>query len=559
MQPVSTAPSPWLHRYANGFHAWKREEQGDSVLFKRPIGLVEGFFDSDGVHFGGRADFHTILNVEIRSSETTLSLRRRILLAWTNLRVQHVLLGSSVRIDTDNGLRSFHVHVPRTVESAIDEASRNVMFLEDDYPGVEFDAFYKHVMSTGRTITESKGVSRLFVLPLRQTSTQTFELTLIQIAGHLVLDGMTSYSWSSHFVHLLNQSETELLAQIETFTKAEKVRTVLPPAQEDLYPVVPGNVARQRWFWAVMRVLRHTKRPMPSGFANPVCRRVQHSPSLPMPAKYPKAFDYSPHNQPPLETGSIAFKIPHAAAQRLILLSRSAGASIGAGCFALTGMAMMALETKLHPLVPLPERKPFTASFPLNPRPFFGYDGPADSCMLAFSEGVVLPWLPVDLDVEGRFKILCRRAHEGLKSYQKGLRDQVEGLDSHSPLRLLANGYLGAIERSGIDVQGAYAARSLAGAATCGVSSVGSVRAFLHQGMYPLEKNTNKDFVVDFRAVRHGVRARENEFLVACAGHGDGTLHFGASYDATAMDDAMVRLWREMMQSILEPEQQPKL
>lgn len=555
---MSAASSHWLHRYANGFHAWK-EERGHSVSFRRPLGLVEGSFDRDGVYFGGRADLHSILNLEFRTSEAPLSLRRRILLAWTNLRVQHVLLGASVRTDTENGLRSFQVHVPQTAQIAIDETLRNVTFLEDDYPNVEFDPFYEHIMSTGRTITVSKSVSRLFVLPLRRISGQTFELTLIQIAAHLVLDGMTSYSWSSHFLHLLNQSESELLAQIETCTKSEKVRNLLPPAQEDLYPVVPGNVARQRWFWAIMRILRHVKKPIQAGFVNPIRRIDQRSPNLPLPAKFPTALDYSPQYQPPLETGSIILTLSLAAAQRLRSLSRSAGTSIGAGCFALVGLAMMALETELHPHVSLSERKPFVASFPLNPRPFFNYNGPADSCMLAFSEGIVLPWLPVDLDIEGRFKILCRRAHEGLKSYQKRLRDPVEGLDPHSPLRLIANGYLGAMERSGIDVQGAYAAHSAAGLATCGVSSVGSVKAFLHTGMYPLEKHTDKSFVADFKAVRHGVRARENEFLVGCAGYGDGMLHFGVSYDATAMDEVMVSRWQEMMMSILEPEQQPKL
>jgi hypothetical protein len=77
--------------------------------------------------------------------------------------------------------------------------------------------------------------------------------------------------------------------------------------------------------------------------------------------------------------------------------------------------------------------------------------------------------------------------------------------------------------------------------------------------MYPLDENLEKAFVADFRAVRHGVRARENEFLVGCASYGDGMLHFGVSYDATAMDEEMVKRWQELMQSILEPQGQSKL
>lgn len=155
--------------------------------------------------------------------------------------------------------------------------------------------------------------------------------------------------------------------------------------------------------------------------------------------------------------------------------------------------------------------------------------------------------------------ILYKRAHEGPRSYQKRLSDPIQGVNPHSPLRVIASGYLSAIERSGWDVQGAYRSSAVMGVETCSVSSVGGVKAISYQGMYPLDENPEKEFVADFRSMRHRIRAREIEFLVACAGYGDGTLHFEVSYDATAIDDEMVKRWKELTQSILEPHGQSRL
>lgn len=278
----------WLERYGNAFHAWKREEQGEDVTFKRPIGLVESFFDRDGTHFGDRADLHSILNVEIRTSQTSEALRRRILLAWANLRVQHVLLRSSVHLDARTDLRNFAVRVPGTAQAALEETAGYLTFLEDLYPDVEFESFFQHGISTGRIISASRSISRLFVFPLLKTSRGTFELTFLQYAGHMVLDGLTSYNWSSHFLHLLNQDGSQLLAQLDLYSKPTSTQKLLPPAQEDLYPTVPGNLARQRWFWAIMRILRHVRKPLPTGFVNPIRHEDRPVSRFPLLAKYAK-------------------------------------------------------------------------------------------------------------------------------------------------------------------------------------------------------------------------------------------------------------------------------
>lgn len=50
------------------------------------------------------------------------------------------------------------------------------------------------------------------------------------------------------------------------------MRQRLPPAQEDLYPAPPGNQARQRWFWAIARVLHAIQAPSRDAVRSPLKR-----------------------------------------------------------------------------------------------------------------------------------------------------------------------------------------------------------------------------------------------------------------------------------------------
>src|SRR5215472_3406905 len=79
----------WLDRYANNFHAWRKEKGVGDICFNRPIGLVEAFFDKDVIQLNGRSDVHSLLNLEVRTCLGPNEVRRRILLAWANLRIQH--------------------------------------------------------------------------------------------------------------------------------------------------------------------------------------------------------------------------------------------------------------------------------------------------------------------------------------------------------------------------------------------------------------------------------------------------------------------------------------
>lgn len=561
---------PWLDRYRRDFHAWQRLGVDGSNTFKRRIGIVESAFDGDGRYFEGRADVNALLTLEVRCTLPPAGLRKRILLAWTSLQLQHVLLLARARQEAGLGDIFFIVKQPKSLDEALQDAAETITFVEDHYEQIDAADLWRHCLNTARVFDPSHCLARLLVLPLEPVSKDRYRLRFIQVSAHVITDGLTMYNWVSHFIKLLNSSGDDLESSIENDCFSDAIWSRLPPAQEDLYPPVQGNIARQRWFWAVMRILRHVRKPLPAAFTNPLRRQERLLNAVSMPPKYESILDYSPHRKPPLNTFIVGVTLSPSASQRLQRLSRAANTSIGAGCFALVGLAMMELEEARHPLVPLAERKPFITSFPLNPRPWFGFPR-ADSCMLAFSDGIVMPWLSSDLELEGRFKLLARSAHRQLRMYQKRRRGPEVVADIHSPERLLAHNYLGAVERAdsklplerqrGINPQGDYPANVNFGGATCGVSSIGSTREWVRAGEYPVDGAAaeGKDFVADFRSVSMGVRARDNEFLVGSNSDSEGLVHFGVSFDGNAVDEADVERWKHKMEMLLEAADMAKL
>lgn len=562
--------TPWLDRYRRNFHAWQRLQTESNNTFERRIGIVESAFDGDGRYFEGRADVTALLTLETRCTLAPAELRRRVLLAWTSLRLHHVLLLARTRQEDDYEDTFLVVKRPNSVDEALQEAATTVTFVEDHYGKVDAADLYQHCLNTARVFDPDQCLSRLFVLPLEPVHKDRSRLRFVQVSAHMITDGLTMYNWVSHFIKLLNSSGHDLESGIDNDCSSDGIWSRLPPAQEDLYPLVQGSIARQRWFWAIMRVLRHVRKPLPTAFTNPLRRPERLASAVSMPPKYPAILDYSPHRKPPLNTFIASVTLTRSASQRLQRLARAANTSIGAGCFALVGLAMMELEEARHPPAPLAERQPFVASFPLNPRPFFGFSR-AESCMLAFSDGIVMPWLSSDLELEGRFKLLARSAHRQLRAYQKRRRGPDVVVDVHSPARLLAHNYLTAVERAdsklpperrkGINPQGDYPANVNFGGATCGVSSVGSTREWVRVGEYPLDGAAadGKDFVADFRGVTMGVRARDNEFLVGSTSDSEGIVHFDVSFDGNAIDETDMKRWKAKMEMLLEAADMAKL
>lgn len=558
----------WLDRYATGFHNWtSTSNENGQTTFTRPLGLVETSFDSDGVYYGGRADMTGTLTVEVKHSLSKEDLRRRIALAWTALRLRHVLLMSRHLDDPSSGLRRFAIDVPKDLSAALHDVEESTVWVEDHYASVDTHDFHDHALNVNRIIEPQKCMSKLHVLPLHKLPGGTYRLSFLIIMAHQISDGLSAYGWFKDLIRLLNQPVRAIEAEITSSLDAATFKSNLPPAQEDLYPKIAGNRARQRWIWAIIRVLRHVKHTLPPTFSNPLYRGERLCAPRALAHTYADVFAYEGPHMPPMSTAHVAAQLSSAASSRLITLCRDAQLSIGAGCFALAGLAMMRLHSQRYPQLTAEEMPAMTASFPLNPRAFFTSPPPAESCMLSFSDGITMPFLPPSLPLETRFRLTAKCANRELKMYQKRLRTTADnrisaGLDRHSPARLLATGYVAQIERVQAKLpasrrlefgnpQGELGAAG-GQAATCGVSSVGSLKGYFRAGEYDL--NAEKDFVVDYRGLRMGVRAREGEFLVGSSTDAEGRVGFGVSYDANAIEPEAAEMWARTITGLLERE-----
>ncbi|KAH6639096.1 hypothetical protein C7974DRAFT_387871 [Boeremia exigua] len=560
----------WLDRYASSYHAWTLSTTAQGrPCFTRLQGLVECSFDLDGLYYGGRADMTATLKCVIAHQLSPADWRRRIALAWAALRLRHVLLLSRAFDKPESGERCFAVEVPCTLDEAVADVEKRIVWVEDHYQAVDPDDFHNHALSVARIIEPESCLSKLHVSPLRSLSDGTYELSFLIVMAHQICDGLTTYGWFKDFLRLLNQPVDVIEDEITASLQVDVLRTRLPSAQEDLYPPIIGNRARQRWIWAILRVLRHIKRAPPPTFANPLYRSKRLEKPETMQQRYAKVFSYEGANMPPMSSGFIIAALSKAASAKLISLCREAKLSIGAGCFALVGLAMMDLHAAQNPGAS--SFPAMTASFPLDPRGFFADRPPADSCMLAFSNGIAIPFLPRSLPVEQRFKLATRTANRELKTYQKRLKTtkgESVGLDKHSPSRLLATGYISQIERikatlplhkrsSITDLQGELKPGGDF-SATCGVSSVGSLKGFFRPGEYNLS-DKGRDLVVDYRELRLCVRAREGEFLVLSSTDGEERVEFSVSYDMNAIDSETAEMWVKTITELLEKKDRPKL
>ncbi|KAI1343765.1 hypothetical protein F5Y15DRAFT_177704 [Xylariaceae sp. FL0016] len=589
---VEPSTGHWLDRYRTGYHAWSPDKDG----FSRRCGLVEAGFDTDGRYFEGRADINTRLVVGITTRLQAKQLGHHILLAFTLLRQRHPLLAAKARLDADDVEPYFSVAVPPTPDVAIEDAATALEFVEDaDGKGVDMDHFYLHAQNAKRVVDPSHALARLFILPSARSHKQAMggdgtlrrhrkEISMLFVMAHQIADGLSCQNFIYSFVERLNTPTRQLEEQIKSAIVPAAIFARLPPAQEDIYPPIGGSRARSRWYWTLTIVLRHVKKPLPVAFANPL-RRVQPLlQSRALPPAYPDIFDYG--TKPPLNTFLAMAVLSKRATTRLHRLCRGAGASIGAGCFVLVAMAMMSLHESRHPDEDPALRRPFVGGFPLNPRPFIGTTC-MDSVMLAFCEGIVLPFLPSDLDLEGRFRLLVRQAHRQLAVYQKrarrpGERDPVAFMGGSGAGRLIASNYVDGVEklRAKLPAHLRDRVRSPQGElevpaydvrrATCGVSSVGRVAwadALLAGAEPEFELGSDElgdggdqggaaedggRVVARLEGMRSGVRARDGEFLVGVQGEGE-HIRATVSFDGNAIDEERAQEWATRMREILEP------
>ena len=419
--------------------------------------------------------------------------------------------------------------------------------------------FWQQSQNCARIVCPGVALAKLFVLPPRKDEHGNEILKVQFIGSHQIWDGLTTYIWMREFIHLLNMSQAALSERLATSIDVEMVKQRLPLPQEALYPPIMGSPARQRWSWAITRILRHVRKPLLAAFRNPLCRDHAASKAL---TSFSTVLDYS--RRPPLVSAPCSIQISKLYTQRLHRLCREAEVSIGAGCFALAALVMMELHEMAEPGITLADRKPFVSGFPLNPRAFFNHKNEPDSLMLAFSDGIALPFLSSSLDLDGRIRLLARQAHRQLSSYQKRARPSNEEtksrtLSSRGAGLVLATQYISSIERadalqpaalrSGFDPQGKYPARPNGSGQTCGVSSVGRSDAILKRGMFDLS-GSGEDFAADFRGMLSGVRARDEECLIGIGGNDEG-LWINASIDLSAIDPELVEIWRDRMQRVM--------
>lgn len=565
----------WLESYATDRHDWQQTEQNGEVIHYRRIGIVEGMFNTDGIDHEGRADLTFHLQVELKTSLTAEALRERILQSWAVLRQRHVLLSARVAQAKDllpsvTGREADEwLYVFRPCTSQLDaylEAQKNIVMVQDLCPDARNDEFFTHLLNSSRCIDPAVCLSKLYVMPMVSKGNGVYDASFMMAAGHEISDGLTTMRWMSSFINTLNQSPEQLRLDVKDLCQASAVPR-LPAAQESLYPSVGSNPASRRWAWAISRILRHRKRLPPASFQNPLRRGILLTKAQPLPSKFSGVLDYS--RVPPLNTYAVRPQLSAASSQRLAKLCREARISIGSGCFALVALVMMLFEERRNPKIPANQRLPFVGSFPVNPRPLLDgipTTGKEDSLMLAFSEGIALPFLASDLDFEGRFRLLGKQAHRQLRQYQKRPRNAHAKavLGSKSPDQLLPMMYLITMERlegksvearkRGWNIQGKYPAKTGSTMATCGVSSVGPRGSIIASGKFNTrELAEGQDLAVDFRELHTTVRAREGEFLVGAVGD-NGILKFGVSYDGSAIDPVLAEEWKQVMETIMEPQ-----
>lgn len=566
----------WLRRYATGYHKWQEAQHDGATVFYRPLGVVEKGFDNDGTYHEGRADINLAISFEIKTTKSKAQLRRHILLAWTNLRLRHTLLSATATgpldyMDHDAVQKSdrfFAILRPSGYEHAVDLAQDPLIFLDDHYSSVDAEQLYFHAQNVARAFDARKSLVRVMVLPLETSGPSTYSLRFLFVEAHQISDGLTNANWTGDFKQLLNRKTDELQAAIPPLISTLHER--LPPSQEDLYPPISGSRARQRWFWAITLVLRHVQKPLPPAFPNPL--RYPNAPiksAAPELRKFDKDLDYS--KVPPLNSGTVIAHIGRGGTRRLHRVCREVGCSIGAGSFVLAGIVMMEIHEKRFPDIPLHERRAFIGSFPINPRPFFNHTAKPDSLMLAFSDGVVLPFLSSDLDLDGRIRLLVRSAQRQLSRYQKrprndGAVDMLEYMGPRGAGRVIPMNYLDVIERANIKLPGhlrrefpyqkTLPKQNNPTMATCGVSSVGRSDPAITPGQVDLTKSLDGEddaLIAEIMGTRQNVRPREGEFLVGIWGSDD-SIDASVSYDSCAIDPSWAQVWKEKMETILDGE-----
>lgn len=187
-----TQAEHWLDQYAAGYHAWQRTiDDAGRICFYRPLGLVERGFDLDGFGYEGRADINATLELNISTTCTPEQLHKRILLAWSSLRLHHVLLLSKavfrqsyMRPAHNAPTRYYLIHFPESIEEVLSDAKRCLTFIEGDSESFDLATFFHHCQNVARIVKpEKKALAELFVAPLQAETGRRRRLKMLMVMG----------------------------------------------------------------------------------------------------------------------------------------------------------------------------------------------------------------------------------------------------------------------------------------------------------------------------------------------------------------------------------------
>ena len=301
----------WLEKYASGAHPWQFDQK-EKLAYRR-IGLVETFFDCDGSDYEGRADVTINIELECLCLLGTGEFQQLVQTAWAALRSQQLLLSAQCHTGygflnnptnaPENRDRHFVIHQAKNVETAIERSSESLSFMSVKYTDLDAWDFYSHANNTARVLDPQRSLSHLFVAPLnrKHPSAKTQRLRMFLILAHSITDGLAMTRWTQTFIDLLNKPVADLRAEIDKGCSlpSRQLLQKLPLCQEDLYPYVAGTKARQRWHWAISRILRHVRHPPPRSFQNPLRRSQPLTNAVPPPPKYLDLLSYSLSRIPP--------------------------------------------------------------------------------------------------------------------------------------------------------------------------------------------------------------------------------------------------------------------
>lgn len=186
-----SATEHWLDQYASGYHAWQSAVDEDGrPCFYRPLGLVERGFDLDGYGYEGRADINATLELDIAATCSLEQIQKRILLAWTALRLHHVLLLSKavfrqafMRPAHSSAPRYFLLQFPQDTKQAILQAASCLTFLKASQGEVNLADFFHHAQNVARIVKPAKAMAELFVAPLEHVNQEKWRLKMLLVMG----------------------------------------------------------------------------------------------------------------------------------------------------------------------------------------------------------------------------------------------------------------------------------------------------------------------------------------------------------------------------------------